>query len=177
MLKLKIEMLQNSSFKKLIITFLLLVFSSYIFAQSLIVSVSKNKVSLGEYIKVEYKISGGSDSGFRTGNFKDFEIAQGPNSSSNMQWINGKFSQSKTYSYILRPKKEGVLLIPAATVKIKGKSYNSKATKITVVKDALFTQQQKKAKEKQGKIEDFVFLRVEAPKDTIYKGEQLIGKL
>jgi len=144
------------------------------FAQGLKVQVSKNKLSLGEYLEVKYTIDGGNDRNFKTGSFNNLKIAQGPNSSSNMQWINGKFSQSKTYSYVLLPQKEGILEIPQASVQIKGKLYKSSPIKIVVKKDALYDQQQKKAKQSQGKLEDFVYLKVEAPKDTIYKGEQLI---
>jgi len=144
------------------------------FSQGLKVQVSKNKLSLGEYLEVKYIIDGGNDRNFKTGSFNNFKIAQGPNSSSNMQWINGKFSQKKTYSYVLLPQKEGILQIPQASVQIKGRLYKSAPIKIVVKKDALYDQQQKKAKQTQGKLEDFVYLKVEAAKDTIYKGEQLI---
>ena len=49
-----------------------------------------------------------------------------------MQWINGNMSQSVTYSYIIRPKKEGVFKIGKATANIEGANVESNELTITV---------------------------------------------
>jgi hypothetical protein len=65
---------------------------------------------------------------------KDFEIVSGPSVSSSFQWINGRTSSSRTYSYMLRPRKTGGLKIPALSVLVQGKTYRTQALNVTVTK-------------------------------------------
>ena len=60
-----------------------------------------------------------------------FEIySSGSSQSFNM--INGKFSTSVSFSYILTPNKTGVLTIPPFSVRVKGVEYNSNSIQVTV---------------------------------------------
>ena len=43
----------------------------------------------------------------------DFEIVSGPSVSSSFRWINGRTASSKSYTYRLRPRRTGLLTIPA----------------------------------------------------------------
>jgi hypothetical protein len=64
-----------------------------------------------------------------------FKFIGSSGSSQNLSWINGKFSGSITYSYILMPLKNGTATIPAITVKCGSKTVASQP--ITVeIKDA-----------------------------------------
>ncbi len=64
--------------------------------------------------------------------FRNFYVLSGPNQSTNMQWINGKMSSSKSYSFILKPRSEGTFTIGAAEVKYNGKLLKTEPVKVTV---------------------------------------------
>lgn len=63
----------------------------------------------------------------------DFEIVGGPSLSSRFQWINGKTSSTRTYSYSLRPRKVGTLTIPPLGLLIQGRTYHTEAIEVEVV--------------------------------------------
>jgi hypothetical protein len=63
----------------------------------------------------------------------DFDIVGGPNVSSRFQWINGRTSSTRTYSYVLRPRTTGRLNIPALGLLIQGRTYHTDAIDISVV--------------------------------------------
>jgi hypothetical protein len=86
-----------------------------------------------------------------------------------MQIINGTINSSKTtsFSYYVSALSEGVLTIPAATIKIEGKKIQSQPIKITV----------KKAdpNKKSGfQIGDNVKVEVEVSRRNIFQGEQVL---
>jgi BatD DUF11 like domain len=63
----------------------------------------------------------------------DFEIRSGPNVSSRFQWINGQTSASRTYSYVLHPRRTGTLTIPALGLLIQGRTYRTRPLQVEVV--------------------------------------------
>ncbi|HXH28990.1 MAG TPA: BatD family protein, partial [Candidatus Polarisedimenticolia bacterium] len=62
----------------------------------------------------------------------DFDIESGPNVSSRFQWINGKTSASRTYSYVLRPRRTGTLTIPSLGLLIQGRTYRTRPLQVEV---------------------------------------------
>jgi hypothetical protein len=54
-------------------------------------------------------------------------------SSTQVQVINGEYSASKAFTYMLIPQKEGKFTIPPVEIKVKGKSYTSQAVNVEVV--------------------------------------------
>lgn len=64
---------------------------------------------------------------------QDFEIVGGPSLSSRFQWINGRTSSTRTYSYALRPRKVGTLAIPPLGLLIQGRTYHTEAIHVEVV--------------------------------------------
>jgi hypothetical protein len=97
-------------------------------------SVSKNAVGLNEQFSYSLEVTGKSSSlpDVAYPDFKDFFVLSGPNQSTNIQWVNGKMSASKTNTFYLQPRKSGKITIPAATVSYKGKSFSSNSIVITV---------------------------------------------
>jgi len=150
--------------------------STFAFAASFTVNVSKNKIDLSEYVQITYTIQGGNDKSFSPGMFTGFDVASGPNSSSQVSIINGKMTSTKTYSYYLKAKKEGKFMIKGGFVYINGKKYNAKLITIEVTKSKTTEQADSLSKTKQGSFDDFVFIDIEFDKDTIYKGEQVITR-
>ncbi|MDE5610933.1 MAG: BatD family protein, partial [Odoribacter sp.] len=94
-------------------------------------------VAMGEQFRLSYTLNReGSD--LRVPDLNGFDKLMGPrlSQSSSFSMINGKTTQSVsyTYTYILEGVKEGVYDIAPATVMVDGKRYSSNALKIEVVK-------------------------------------------
>ena len=70
---------------------------------------------------------------FTPPDFQDFRVIQGPSQSVSQSWVNGKVSFSQSYTYILKPKRRGELIIGPANIKYRGKNLNSKMIKIVVL--------------------------------------------
>lgn len=143
--------------------------------------VSSNKVSVGERIKITYKLNASGEK-FRGPKLSGFQVLSGPNQSSSMQWVNGKTSHSLSYSYIVAPVKEGELIIPGAEIQVNGKAYRSNNVSITVTKAKAQPQAKSgQSQQKQGgsnirsgnEIKDNLFIRVSANKRKAYVGEAI----
>lgn len=62
---------------------------------------------------------------FRPPSFQGFTVVGGPNQSISQQWLNGKKSFSKTFSYFLAPNGTGNLTIGQAEINIGGNVYKT----------------------------------------------------
>jgi hypothetical protein len=103
---------------------------------TLTASVSSNPVALNSQFQYSIEISGKSSSlpSVRFPDLSNFYVLSGPNTSTSMQWINGRMSSSKTFSFILQPKKAGTIAIGAATAKVNGTTISSNEIRLKVVK-------------------------------------------
>jgi hypothetical protein len=63
----------------------------------------------------------------------DFDMSGGPSVSTRYQWINGASSASKTFTYIVTPRKSGKLTIPALGVLVQGRTYRTQPIDVTVL--------------------------------------------
>jgi len=138
-------------------------------------SINKSKVAVGEQFKLTYtlKAKGNHFHGPLLGNFN---VHSGPNQSTNMTYINGSFSQSMTFSYVLSPKKVGKFTISGANIQSGRKRINAESVTIEVVKGSP-QQQQRAATNKTttgtGISDDNLFMDVKVSKRKVYQGEQL----
>lgn len=155
--------------KKYLLILFLLPFLSL--GQELTTSVSRNPVSVGEQFQISFSANGSMEQ-FRAPNFDGLRILSGPNqsSSSSVQMINGKFSQSKTvsYNYYATPLNEGKLEIGSARAKIDGKEVKSKPVTLEVGKA------NPKSKNNVIDFSDKVFIKAHINKTKLYQGEQLV---
>ena len=102
---------------KFIIIFCLLnIVNSQAQDSKLSVSLSTDSLLMGNYVEVKFTIDNATAQNFEAPNFEGFEIISGPNMSSSYSVINGDVTQSATYSYYLKPIKEGSFFISAATL-------------------------------------------------------------
>jgi len=96
-------------------------------------------IGTGQQFAVTYTVNAAA-SNFKAPGFKGFSVLSGPNqsSSSSMQYINGNMTQSVAYSftYYLLAGNEGSYTIAPAKVTVNGKTYESNALTIKVVKSA-----------------------------------------
>jgi hypothetical protein len=106
-----------------------------VFAQKteLKVKVSKNKLGVNQRLRIEFSINKQGADDFTPPKFDDFRVIQGPSQQISQSWINGKVSFSKTYTYIIKPKRKGELIISPASIKLNGATINSKMMKIVVL--------------------------------------------
>ena len=70
----------------------------------------------------------------------DFQLMGGPSTMSSFSNINGAMSQSMTYTYVLRPKRQGTFTIGKASINVNGTTLQSNTVTVTVT--APLTQQQ-----------------------------------
>ncbi len=96
--------------------------------------VSKAQLGANERLRIEFTMNQNGDH-FKPPNFENFVIVGGPSQSIRNYNLNGKRSFSKTYSYVLAPKKKGTFVIGEATIEYKNKTYTSKPITIKVTKD------------------------------------------
>lgn len=116
-----------------IFSFFLLFFAVF-FTQAQVqfeVKVSGNQISPDDVIEVHF-ITNVSATNITLPNFEDFQIVGGPNQFHNRSYINGKLSTEVGISYLLQPKKEGMLTIGAAQLNYKGTLYKTKSVRIEV---------------------------------------------
>lgn len=102
-----------------------------------VISAPANTVK-GAQFQLQYVLRGGEGQNIEVpDNIKGFDVLFGPSvsqmySSSN---INGKVTSESniTYTYLLMAKEEGTFSLPAATVKVNGRSYKSNTAQIKVL--------------------------------------------
>tara|TARA_Y100000590_G_scaffold99725_1_gene113363 strand:+ start:1340 stop:3043 length:1704 start_codon:yes stop_codon:yes gene_type:complete len=142
--------------------FRILFLLSTILGQSIQISVDRNQITINDLITLSIEVSG-------TNSFPDvnmdpikneFIIVSGPGQQTNVQWINGKMTSTRTLTWTISPKREGTLFIPVISGKVDGKSFRGKKIKIVVSKNS------------DNKNND-VFLVAEVDKDKAYLGQQI----
>lgn len=137
-------------------------------------TVSKNRVAEGEQFRLTYSVNTNA-TGFTGPDLSAFDVYSGPNQNSSMQIINGNFSQTLSYFYILAPRKEGRYTIEAATIQVGNGRIRSNAVEIEVVKGNAAAQQQQRGSGQAAGQEagDNLFIRAIINKSSAYIGEQL----
>ena len=141
--------------------------------------------ALGQPFRVEFTVDKEPESNsLEAPAFEGFDILAGPSISTghSIQFINGKQSTSYscTYTYVLMPTAAGTYTIGAASIKVDGKRYSTKAQPIEVIAEKGNTQQNKggnnpNPESRIGK--DDILLRLKVSDTELYKGESLRASL
>ncbi|MHB8259900.1 MAG: BatD family protein [Bacteroidia bacterium] len=148
------------------------------FSQKLVAQVSKNKVVVGEVFQVSFTVNGNM-AGFKPPSFTDFDVYSGPNQSTSMQIANGNMSQTVSYSYMIAARKEGKLVIGAASAIVNGSKSETNPIAIDVGKGNPQQQQQQQQnpisnQPQQNVSGDELFVRSYLSKKQCYLGEQIV---
>jgi len=172
--------------KKLILSLLLLIPAAFAGADNVHFTMSAPKVvSQGEQFRLSFNLNQeGSD--LQLPKLSNFDVLMGPSTSqsTSVQIINGKTTQSVSFSYIfiLRAKKTGTFTVRPGSIKVDGKVYTSNDLSIQVVKgqasqsNSSGTQQQQQSSAPAGNIsKDDLFVRIALDKHNVYKGEQIMA--
>ncbi len=144
-------------------------------------------VAMGDQFRLGFTLND-SGSDLQLPDLSNFDVLMGPSTSqsSSFQMINGKTTQSTSFSYtfVLRAKKEGKFTIRPASIKVGGKTYESNSLDIQVVKgqpqQAPATQQNQAAEEAApaGNIsKDNLFVKLALDKTNVSKGEQILATI
>ena len=111
---------------------------SFSLAQTVQISVDRSRLTEDESITLSIEVTGSQD--FARVDMsqvkKDFEIISGPGQQTNIQWINGSKTSTKTLTWTLSPKRGGTLSIPALSGTVDGKSFRGKPIQIYVKNSA-----------------------------------------
>ena len=95
------------------------------------------QAEVGQQIHVRYVANTADVEDIHVGGFPGFEVVYGPSTSrsSSFTMVNGKTAQSSTmtFTYTLVATKEGTHRLPAATVKVNGKSVKSNTASVEVL--------------------------------------------
>ncbi len=171
--------------KKLIISILLLLPTFFAGADNVHFSMAgPNVVSVGEQFRLSFTLNEqGTD--LQLPDMSNFDVLMGPSTSqsSSFQMINGKTTQSVSFSYIfiLRAKQEGKFTIRPASIKVDGKIYESNSLDIQVVKGQTQQQNSGSAQQQQNQpaptvlSKDDLFVKVDLDKRNVFRGEQIIA--
>jgi hypothetical protein len=133
--------------KRLIALCIPVLLASKILAQvTIVASVDKNPVGVGEKIQLKYTVINHNANSLTTPLFVGFEIVNGPSSAETTTVQNGISSTSGTVSYTLKPVQAGTFKIGKATLVDSGKTYASEEitvvvteSKVEEISDAMLT--------------------------------------
>ena len=148
-----------------IIVLLVFLFSSFTASAQLTASVNKTKIGLQENFELSFKLEGNAKS-FNPPPLDEFRILSGPNRSSQTSIINGRMSQSMSYSYILRPRTPGKVVIEGATAEIDGKTIEANQITVEILEKT-------PTKGSGNTLEENLFVKLTLDKTSAYVGEQV----
>ena len=145
-------------------------------------------VATGEQFRLSYTLNQ-EGTNLKVPTLEGFELLMGPSvsQSSSFSFVNGKSTQSKsyTYTYLLEGTKEGKFQIAPATVTVDGKQYQSNALTIEVVKGN--TNSNASSGRNSGQPiqpdatasvnEENLFVKVDVSKKSLYLGESLVATI
>ena len=141
-------------------------------------SPSATNVGAGEQFSVTFIFSGKSlpdSKDFKAPDFGSFVVMSGPNSSTNIQWINGRQTASISYSYSLYARSPGKATIGPAQIDYDGSIYKTQPLVIAVTQGKPSSPQAPAAAQDASltDIKENLFIRATPSKRKITQGEQL----
>ena len=83
------------------------------------VEISSDTLLIGNYFELKYTIENTSTNHFEPPKLNSHHIVGGPNTSTQMSFVNGEMSQSSSYTYFIEPPDIGSYTIPPAFLKTK----------------------------------------------------------
>lgn len=163
------------------------ILNSYAVAEKFTMT-APNVVRKGEQFRLSFTLnSQGTELQLPSDLSANFDVLMGPSTqqSSSFRMVNGKTTQSVTFSYIyvLRGKTEGKFTIRPASIKVDGKVIQSNSLNIQVVKGQANTSQQRGGSQQQQTSsttnisKEDLFAKVVVDKTSVYRGEQIIATI
>ena len=144
-----------------------------------------NAVSVGDQFRLTFSVNARGEN-LKLPDLSSFDVLMGPSTSqsTSVQIINGRTTQSQTfsYTYILRAKEQGTFNIRPGSIEVEGKVIQSNPLTVQVVTGRPQQQQPQDQQQEQQPVaqgenisREDLFLRLELNKRNVYKGEQIIA--
>lgn len=130
---------------------------------------SSSSVAVGEQFQVTFSFSG-NGKGFKAPDFQGFSVLMGPSQSSSVQIINGNFSQTISFTYVLQAIKEGNFKIAGAEITGSSGKVISNSLSIQVTKSSSQPSTRGQGAQDGGN----VFLRATVDKNNVLLGEAVV---
>lgn len=126
--------------KNIICLSLLLVHSFNVIGQEITINVDKLEYNITDKIKITYKVDKDTDS---IGEIDEsqFEFVAGPSQQVSQEYVNGKTSFSKSYSFFITPLKLGKIKLPQLLMYLDGKALKAEDVYIDIT-GTLLTEEQ-----------------------------------
>jgi cell division protein FtsL len=177
--------------KSIILTILILLLSTIPgWSQDTEVSatVGSDTVGIHDQVQLVIRVSGKDSNEAENPRFPEpqgFSVVSGPSIGTQFQWINGRSSSSKSFTYILVPKKEGQFTIDPIEVRVGDKTYETKAIQVQVTLASTNPSPQRRnsivpwdpfsedTEPVRQSIGDAVFMRAELDRESAYPGQQI----
>ncbi len=119
------------NYKLFILSFFLLISSVSLAQVKFEAKASKQKLGVNERLRVDFEMNQDGDN-FRAPSFNGFTVVGGPNQAVSQNWVNGRRSYSKTYSYFLQPNARGKFTIGQAEITVEGDVYKTSPIQVEV---------------------------------------------
>jgi len=151
-------------------------FPLYAQNEKLTATTSSSTVSVRDQFQVTFTFTG-TGKNFRAPDFANFSVLMGPNQSSSVQIVNGNFSQTLSFTYVLQAVNEGTFKIGAAEISGSAGKVLSNALSINVVKGSSQPQSQQgnQGSTQQNTADSKnVFLKTFVDKANVYQGEAVV---
>ena len=142
--------------------------------EKLTATTSSSTVSTGDQFQVTFTFTGNGKN-FRAPDFANFSVLMGPNQSSSVQIVNGNFSQTLSFTYVLQAVNEGTFKIGAAEIIGNSGKVTSNTISINVVKGSSQPQSGNQGAAQQNAVDSKnVFLKTFVDKSNVYQGEAVV---
>lgn len=180
----------NCNNKALLLLSISLLFFTNAIAQRFTATAEASQVPQNYTIDITYTVENGNLQKFTPPTFDGFDDYGSPAQSTNISVINGRMSKSVSYTYTLKPHKQGDFVIGPATAIINGQEVKSNTVTIKVTAPAKqqqaqqyndpfdpFRQQRSRPQTSEDDIKKMVeknmFVRVIPSKTSLYQGDQV----
>ena len=143
-------------------------------------SVDRTELSLSQTVTLTLQAEGSVTSipDPKLPDLSDFRVLSGPNESTSFQFINGRISSSKSWTFVLKPKRAGTLRIGTAEISSGGETYRTEPITLEVSGKGSAPPTDKPSRgvtaPQPGKELPELFVQVSADKTRIYQNEQVI---
>jgi hypothetical protein len=151
-------------------------------------TVDSETVAIDENLRLTIKISGGSigdDQYPRVQRLRGFRVVGSPSISTQFQWINGRSSSSKSFSYTLIPEREGPATIDPIEVPVGNKTYRTQPISVRITSVSARTAPSRRrsfdpfgdddfrSASRSARLGDEVFVTAELDRSNAYPGQQV----
>jgi hypothetical protein len=112
--------------------FIILLSVEAVFAQvQFEAKVNKQSLALNEKLRIDFTVNGDGDD-FVPPSFEGFRVFAGPYQSVKIDYVNGRGTFNKSYSFFLIPTKRGKITIKPASIDVNGKIYKTAPVTVTI---------------------------------------------